>query len=89
VANRQAKTIFAAFKPIFEIYAKQGFHISILGVDNEFAALQADIQGMPGGLRVNLATASKHVPKIERRIRVVKENVEQFGTAFPLTGSQN
>jgi hypothetical protein len=47
VANRQEKTIFAAFKPIFEFYAKRGFHISILGVDDEFAALQADIQGMP------------------------------------------
>jgi hypothetical protein len=83
VANRQAKTIFAAFKPIFEFYAKRGFHISILGVDDEFAALQADIQGLPGGPRVNLATASKHVPEIERSIWVVKERCRAVRHSLP------
>jgi hypothetical protein len=83
VANRQAKTIFATFKPIFAFYAKRGFHISILGVDDEFAALQADIQGLPGGPRVNLATASEHVPKIERRIRVVKERCRAVRHSLP------
>ena len=51
-------------------YLKRGFKIITLNVDGKFAPLQAFIQKMPGGMRVNLARASEHVPDIERRIRV-------------------
>jgi hypothetical protein len=56
-----------------KFYLNRGFHITTLLVDNEFAPLQVLIQSMTGGPRVNLTSASKHVPEIERRIRVVKE----------------
>ena len=42
-------------------YLKRGFKIITLNVDGEFAPLQAFIQKMPGGMMVNLESASGHV----------------------------
>ena len=42
-------------------------------VDGEFAPLKILIESMPGGSKVNLASANEHAPEIERRIWVVKE----------------
>ena len=53
-------------------YLKHGFQITNLHVDDEFVSLQSLIQNMPGGARVNLASASEHVTDIERCIRVSK-----------------
>ena len=45
-------------------YLKLIFKITTLNVDDEFAPLQALIQEMPGGPRVNLASDSENVPEI-------------------------
>jgi hypothetical protein len=67
-------TIFKAFKEIFQYYLQRGFRITVLHVDAEFAPLKTMIETMPScPIMVNLASANKHVPEIERRIRVVKE----------------
>ena len=47
-------TIFKYFKEIYMYYLKRGFQITTLHVDGEFAPLQALIQDIPVGLRVNL-----------------------------------
>ena len=39
-------------------YMKRGFQITNLHLDEEFAPLREMIQEMPGGTRVNLASAS-------------------------------
>jgi hypothetical protein len=41
--------------------------------DSEFAPLKPLIESILGGPVLNLASANEHMPKIERRIRVVKE----------------
>ena len=62
---------------------KRGFQITTLHVDIEFAPLQALIQDMPGGPRVNLESASGHFTDIERQIRVAKERIRSIRNFLP------
>ena len=39
--------------------------------DGEFAPLQSLVASLPGGPMINLASDNEHVPKIERKIRVM------------------
>jgi hypothetical protein len=83
VTDRKAETIFKAFEEIYRFYLQRGFKITTVHADGEFAPLQAMIQAMPGGPRVNLASANEHVPEIERRIRVVKERSRSIRHSLP------
>jgi hypothetical protein len=83
LADRTVKTIFKAYEEIHKFYLNRGFHITTLLVDGEFAPLQVLIQSMTGGPRVNLTSASEHVPEIERRIRVVKERSRSLRHSLP------
>ena len=62
-------TIFKALKEIYMYYLKCVFQITTLHVDVKIAPLQALIQDIPGGQRVNLSSASEHVTETERQIR--------------------
>ena len=73
-----AAIIFDAFKTIFRLYPQRGFRIQTVHADGEFGALKDIIQNMPAGPRVNLTSANKHVPEIERRICVIKERSRAF-----------
>jgi hypothetical protein len=77
------KTIFKAYEEMHKFYLNQGFQITVIHVDNEFAPLQVLFQSMPGGPRVNLTSASEHVPEIEQRIRVVKERARSSRHSLP------
>ena len=59
--------IFKVFKEIYTYDLKNGFQITTLHVDGEFATLQRLKQNIPGEPRVNLGSASKHVPEIKRK----------------------
>ena len=73
LANRKVGSIYKAFEEIYRFYMNQGFRITVLHVDGEFALLQVMIQCMPGGARVSLTSQSKHVLDAERKIWVIKE----------------
>ena len=83
LADRKVATIFKAFQEIYKFYLNRGFKITNVHADGEFAPLQALIQAMPDGPRVNLASANEHVPEIERRIRVVKERCRATRHSLP------
>ena len=68
----KAAIIFDDFKDIFIFYIQRDFRIQTVHADGEFGAFKYLIQNMPAGPRVNLTSANKRVPEIERRIRVVK-----------------
>lgn len=85
LANRKVKEIFKAFKEIYQFYLKRGFRITTVHVDGKFAPLQALIQAMPGGPRVNLASTNEHVPEIKRRVRVVKELCRAVHHSLPFS----
>ena len=71
-ADRKSIVIFKTFKEIYMYYLKCGFQITTLHVDGKFAPLQALMHEIPGGGRFELASASEHVPEIERLILVPK-----------------
>jgi hypothetical protein len=71
--DRTVQQIFKAFNEMYQYYLQRGFHITMVHADGEVAPLKTLIEAMPGGPMFNLASANKHVPKNERRIRVVKE----------------
>ena len=83
LANRTVPQIFKAFKEIYVYYLQRGFRITTVSADGEFAPLKNIIEMMPGGPRVNLASANKQVPEIERQIRVVKERVRATCHSLP------
>lgn len=86
LANRKSTSVFEAFKGIYSFYLQRGFRITIVGADNEFAPLSELICAMAhGGPKVNLASASEHVPEPERRIRVVKERTRAGRHSVPFT----
>jgi hypothetical protein len=62
LANRKAETIFKAFEEMYRFYLNRGFRITTVHADGEFAPLQAMIQEMPAGPRVNLASSSEACP---------------------------
>ena len=74
LANRELNSTFKAFKEIYIYYMKRGFHITTLNLDGEFSQLQAMVyENIPGGPRINITSAKKHVSDIKRLLRVVKE----------------
>jgi hypothetical protein len=73
LAERTVPQIFKAFKEMYQYYLQRGFHITTVNADGEFAPLGSLIESITGVPMVNLASANEHVPEIERRIRVVKE----------------
>ena len=52
-------------------------------MENEFEVLEADLNEVQATL--NTTAASKHVPEIQRQIRVIKERVRAIGNTLPYT----
>jgi hypothetical protein len=83
LADRTVLQILKAFKEVYQYYLQRGFHIKTVHADSEFAPLKPLIKSMPGGPMVNLASVNKHVPEIERRIRIVKERCRATRHSLP------
>jgi hypothetical protein len=83
LANKSVPQIFTAFREIYQYYLQRGFCIRTVHADGEFSLLKALIKSMPVGPTVNLASANKHVPEAERRIRVVKERCRATRHGMP------
>ena len=81
--GRTAAIILYAFKAVFRFYLQRGFCIQTVHADGELGALKDLIQNMPAGPRVNLTSANKHVPEIERRVCVVKDRSRAFLPSLP------
>jgi hypothetical protein len=83
LADRTVSHIFEAFKETYQYYLQRCFHTTMVHADGEFAHLKPLIESMSGGPMVNLASANEHVPEIERRIRVVKEQCRETRHSLP------
>jgi hypothetical protein len=75
LSNQTLKTIFKAFRVVFNYYYKHGFRITTVMANGEFAALQNIITDIIGAPNLNLTAANDHEPFIERKIRVIKKRV--------------
>ena len=84
LAKRTVPQIFAAFKKIYQYYLHRGFRITTVHLDDEFAPPQALIESLPGDPMINMASANKHVPDIERKTRAMKERCRATWHGLPL-----
>jgi hypothetical protein len=73
IANRKIKSLVQASKHVQAVYAARGFHIKSMLMDGEFVPLKYDLSSI--GIILNTTAANKHVPKIKRQIRMIKERV--------------
>ncbi len=73
--DRSLCQIFKALKGIFYYYLQQGFRVTFIMGDGEFASLEQFTNLLMGAPCLNLTSVNKHEPFIERRICVVKERV--------------
>jgi hypothetical protein len=83
LSNRKALTIFNALKSMCGYYLQQGFQIVFIKSDGEFAPLEAWMATVYGAPKLNLASANKQVPEIERKIWVIKEWVRAVIYSIP------
>jgi hypothetical protein len=74
--DRSLGQFFKALKGIFYFYLQQGFRVTFITGDGEFASLEQFTNLLMGAPCLNLTSANKHEPFIERCIRVVKEMVQ-------------
>ncbi len=83
LSNRKALTIFDALKSMCSYYLQRGFQIVFIKGDREFAPLEVWMAMVYGAPKLNLASANKHVPEIEWKIRVIKEWVKAVIYSIP------
>jgi hypothetical protein len=83
LTDRTVLQIFKAFKDIYQYYLQHGFHVTVVHVNGELAPLKPLTESISDVSVVNLASANEHVPKIERRIRVVKERFQATRHSLP------
>ncbi len=83
LSNRKALAIFDALKCMCSYYFQQGFQIVFIKGDGKFTPLEAWMATLYGAPKLNLASANKHVPEIERKIWVIKERVRAIIYSIP------
>ncbi len=64
-------------------YLQRGFQIVFIKGNGKFALLEAWMATVYGASKLNLASANKHVPEIERKIWVIKERVRAVIYSIP------
>jgi hypothetical protein len=72
IGNLTSEVYKGALKDVFRTYNAAGFRIVEIRCDNEYRALQDDIED-EFHVRMNFAAAQEHVPEAERNNRVLKE----------------
>jgi hypothetical protein len=77
--KRTATKFGELIQRIVRVYARAGFTVQTVCMDNEFEKLKYHVPM----LALNLPAASEHVGKIERRIRVVKERAHGLACTLP------
>jgi hypothetical protein len=83
MTNQKIVTIFKALKAMHNFYLHRGFQIVFIKGDGEFEPLEEFMPEMYGAPRLNLTSANKHLPEIEREICVIKEQVRTVMYGMP------
>ena len=73
--NMKIPTMEHVIETVIHAYAVRGFHVKVIHVDIQFKAL-LDREKLP--VRTNIVSRGKHVPEIERYIRVLKERARYY-----------
>ena len=67
--SQTAKQLAAGITRMIDLYARGGFQVGTVLMDNEFEKLQ----NLVPILAINTTAAKEHVPEVERKIRLIKE----------------
>lgn len=81
VLNREHLTILKAMDNVISLYHNRGMRIKDLFVDPEFAPTSDEVARR--GIWLNIASQSEHVAGIERKTRVLKEQVRARWSVMP------
>jgi hypothetical protein len=81
--DRNLGQFFKTLKGIFYYYLQQGFCVTFITGDGEFASLEQFTNLLMGVPWLNLMSANKHKPFIERHICVVNERVWSIRHSLP------
>ncbi len=81
--DRSLGETFKALKGVFYYYIQQGFRVTFITGDGEFASLEQFTNLLMGMPWLNLTSANKHKPFIERCICVVKKRVRLIQHLLP------
>jgi hypothetical protein len=81
--DRSLGQIFKSLKGIFYYYLQQGFRVTFITGDGEFASLEQFTNLLMEAPCLNLTSAKEHEPFIKRRIPVVKERVQLIQHLLP------
>jgi hypothetical protein len=65
-----------------QMYASRGFNVIEMLMDPEFDPMEKELRKR--GVCLNPTSAKKHVPEIERQIRVIKEHARAKLSRLPL-----
>ncbi len=77
--SRTAKNLAGGITRIIDLYARGGFQVGTILVDNKFECLQ----NLVPIIEINATAANEHVPEIERRIRLIKEQARGVLNTLP------
>jgi hypothetical protein len=81
IAHRQLQQLNLGCKHVQAVYAARGFHVKSMLMDGEFVPMRHELSSL--GIVLNTTAANKHVPKIERQIPVIKEQVRATRHTLP------
>jgi hypothetical protein len=77
--GRKKNHLVKSIRKIINLYRKRGFTVDTALMDREFEFLRADWPE----LNLSTTAASKHVPDVERQIRVLKERSRAIRITLP------
>ena len=81
IPNRTVATLINSFKKVINQYARGGYAVNLIMVDQEFEKLE----GLLDSVEINTTASREHVGEIERSNRVVKERVRSISSTLPYT----
>jgi hypothetical protein len=81
VPHRTASKLGLLLHRIINVYARAGFNVRTILMDNEFEKVKDNVHQAV----LNTTAASEHVGDIERRIRVIKERCRSIICTLPYT----
>ena len=79
--NRTTIQLVQCVKNAKALYTKRGFNVATAIMDGELVPMRTALLNM--GVSLNTASASEHVPEIERKNRVVKERARACHHSLP------
>ncbi len=69
LSSQTAKQLAAGITRMIDLYARRGFQVGTVLMDNESEKLR----NLVPILAINTTTAKENVPEVERKIRLIKE----------------